>query len=95
VLNRLPMFDEILDDGVRWPDGTVLQRRCHPLVHRFSQFPRSSGAAHAARTRRRHNHDRQAGHASRERTRESIWSATAPPRPPSARIAPAEPRQGS
>jgi len=25
VLNRLPMFDEILEDGVRWPDGTVLR----------------------------------------------------------------------
>ena len=25
VLNRMPMFDEILDDGVRWPDGTVLR----------------------------------------------------------------------
>lgn len=23
VLNRLPMFSEILEDGVRWPDGTV------------------------------------------------------------------------
>jgi thioredoxin reductase len=23
VLNRMPMFDEILEDGVRWPDGTV------------------------------------------------------------------------
>lgn len=25
VLNRLPMFSEILEDGVRWPDGTVQQ----------------------------------------------------------------------
>ena len=25
VLDRLPMFDEILEDGVRWPDGTVLR----------------------------------------------------------------------
>ena len=25
VLNRLPMFVEILEDGVRWPDGTVLR----------------------------------------------------------------------
>jgi thioredoxin reductase len=25
VLNRLPMFEEILDDGVRWPDGTVVR----------------------------------------------------------------------
>lgn len=24
VLNRLPMFSEILEDGVRWPDGTML-----------------------------------------------------------------------
>jgi hypothetical protein len=24
VLERLPMFSEILEDGVRWPDGTVL-----------------------------------------------------------------------
>jgi thioredoxin reductase len=25
VLNRLPIFSEILEDGVRWPDGTVLR----------------------------------------------------------------------
>jgi thioredoxin reductase len=25
VLDRLPMFSEILEDGVRWPDGTVLR----------------------------------------------------------------------
>ena len=25
VLHRLPMFGEILDDGVRWPDGTFLR----------------------------------------------------------------------
>jgi hypothetical protein len=25
VLKRLPMFSEILEDGVRWEDGTVLQ----------------------------------------------------------------------
>jgi thioredoxin reductase len=25
VLNRLPMFEEILEDGVRWPDGAVLR----------------------------------------------------------------------
>jgi thioredoxin reductase len=25
VLNRLPMFEEILEDGVRWPDGTVIR----------------------------------------------------------------------
>ena len=25
VLKRLPMFEEILEDGVRWPDGTVLR----------------------------------------------------------------------
>ena len=25
VLNRLPMFEEILEDGVRWPDGTFLR----------------------------------------------------------------------
>ena len=25
VLDRLPMFEEILEDGVRWPDGTVLR----------------------------------------------------------------------
>jgi thioredoxin reductase len=25
VLDRLPMFGEILEDGVRWPDGTVLR----------------------------------------------------------------------
>jgi hypothetical protein len=25
VLNRLPMFSEILEDGVRWPNGTVLR----------------------------------------------------------------------
>jgi hypothetical protein len=25
VLNRLPMFSEILEDGVRWPDGTVVR----------------------------------------------------------------------
>ncbi len=25
VLERLPMFSEILEDGVRWPDGTVLR----------------------------------------------------------------------
>jgi hypothetical protein len=24
VLNRLPMFGEILEDSVRWPDGTVV-----------------------------------------------------------------------
>jgi cation diffusion facilitator CzcD-associated flavoprotein CzcO len=24
VLNRLPMFSDIVDDGVRWPDGTVV-----------------------------------------------------------------------
>jgi cation diffusion facilitator CzcD-associated flavoprotein CzcO len=25
VLNRMPMFDEIVEDGVRWPDGTVVR----------------------------------------------------------------------
>ena len=25
VLNRLPMFEEILEDGARWPDGTVVR----------------------------------------------------------------------
>ncbi|HEU5098592.1 MAG TPA: hypothetical protein VFU22_06205, partial [Roseiflexaceae bacterium] len=25
VLKRLPMFNEILEDGVRWPDGTVVR----------------------------------------------------------------------
>jgi cation diffusion facilitator CzcD-associated flavoprotein CzcO len=25
VLNRLPMFSEIVEDGVRWPDGTALR----------------------------------------------------------------------
>jgi hypothetical protein len=25
VLNRLPMFIEILEDGIRWPDGTVVR----------------------------------------------------------------------
>ena len=25
VLNRLPMFSKILEDGVRWPDGTVVR----------------------------------------------------------------------
>ncbi len=25
VLNRLPMFSEILEDGVRWPDGTIVR----------------------------------------------------------------------
>jgi hypothetical protein len=25
VLNRLPMFSEITEDGVRWPDGTELR----------------------------------------------------------------------
>ena len=25
VLNRLPMFEEILEDGVRWPDGSVIR----------------------------------------------------------------------
>jgi cation diffusion facilitator CzcD-associated flavoprotein CzcO len=25
VLKRLPMFEEILEDGVRWPDGTVVR----------------------------------------------------------------------
>ena len=25
VLNRLPMFEEILEDGVRWPDGAVVR----------------------------------------------------------------------
>jgi hypothetical protein len=25
VLSRLPMFSEILEDGVRWPDGTVVR----------------------------------------------------------------------
>ena len=25
VLHRLPMFAEVLDDGVRWPDGTVVR----------------------------------------------------------------------
>ena len=25
VLNRQPMFSEILEDGVRWPDGTTLR----------------------------------------------------------------------
>ena len=25
VLNRLPMFSEILEDGIRWPDGTVVR----------------------------------------------------------------------
>ena len=25
VLNRLPMFEEILEGGVRWPDGTVIR----------------------------------------------------------------------
>jgi hypothetical protein len=25
VLDRLPMFSEILEDGVRWPDGTVVR----------------------------------------------------------------------
>ena len=25
VLNRLPMFEEILEDGVRWPDGSVVR----------------------------------------------------------------------
>jgi cation diffusion facilitator CzcD-associated flavoprotein CzcO len=25
VLNRMPMFSEILQDGVRWPDGTVVR----------------------------------------------------------------------
>jgi hypothetical protein len=24
VLNRLPMFTEIVEDGVRWPDGSVV-----------------------------------------------------------------------
>jgi hypothetical protein len=28
------MFDEILEDDICWPDGTVL-RADHPLVHRF------------------------------------------------------------
>jgi thioredoxin reductase len=30
VLNRLPMFSEILEDGVRWPDGTVV--RAHVIL---------------------------------------------------------------
>ena len=25
MLNRLPMFHRILEDGVRWPDGTTLR----------------------------------------------------------------------
>jgi hypothetical protein len=25
VLNRLPMFSEILENGIRWPDGTVVR----------------------------------------------------------------------
>ncbi len=25
ALNRLPMFNDILEDGVRWPDGTILR----------------------------------------------------------------------
>ena len=35
VLDRLPMFSEILEDGVRWSDGTASCRR-DPLVHGFS-----------------------------------------------------------
>jgi hypothetical protein len=39
VLNRLPMFIEILEDGIRWPDGTVISCRCNPLVYPYFAAP--------------------------------------------------------
>jgi hypothetical protein len=48
VLNRLPMFIEILEDGIRWPDGTVLHADVILWCTRISQLPRSFGAADAA-----------------------------------------------
>jgi hypothetical protein len=43
------MFSEIVEDGVRWSDGTVL-RADVILVHWISQLPRSSGAIDATLT---------------------------------------------
>ena len=46
--------------------------RCHPLVHRFSQLARSSGAAHAARKWWWYHHDRQIGHTGRKEPQDSF-----------------------
>src|ERR671917_1498846 len=44
-MNRLPMFSEIREDGIRWPDGTVIRADVMLWCTRMSQLPRSSGAA--------------------------------------------------
>ena len=64
VLDRLPMFDRITEDGVAWDGRPVRRRRRHPLGHRLPRGGDPPGAAAPARDRRRHpdgRHPRRRG----------------------------------
>ena len=91
VLERLPMFSEILEVGVRWPDGTAVRADVilwctgflSSLDHLAPLMLREPGGGITMT-------GKQAPQVAKDRG--FILSATAPPRPPSVRIAPARPR---
>ena len=86
------MFSEILDGGVRWSDGTFLRADVilwcpdfrSSLAHLAPLMLREPGSGITMILRLA----TQAAKGPRV-----LWLATAPPRPPSARMAPAQPRQ--
>jgi hypothetical protein len=94
VLNRLPMFGEILEDGVRWPDGTVLGAE---VLLWCTGFRSSLNHLAPLMLREPGGGITMTGKLATLVAKDPRvhWSATAPPPPPSVRIVPAQPRQGS
>ena len=60
VLQRLPMFSEIIESGVLWPDGTSMPADVILWCTGFRQFARPSRAGGTSRRKRRHCHDGKA-----------------------------------
>jgi hypothetical protein len=87
------MFSEIVEDGVRWSDGTVLRA---DVILWCTGF-RSSLDHLAPLMLREPGGITMIGTLATQAAKDPgfIWSATAPQHQPSARIAPAQPRQRS
>lgn len=72
VLKRLPMFSDITEDGVRWPDGTVLQADVILWCTGFRSALDHLAPLPDAWARRRHCHERPPGDASAD-TPGGLW----------------------